>query len=100
MDLNEASPNTLAGSFSPDLIASKLWLLRRLAPLCNDGRIVIIGSWNGNLAKIAQDTDMLPMDRVVNIDLDPAAVNHGKKLSHARHICGDANTFDYCPTTL
>jgi hypothetical protein len=97
ISLNEASPDTVAGSFSDDLIASKLWLLRRLQPMANDGRIVIIGSWNGNLAKIAQDTEILPVDRMVNIDLDPAAVNRGKKFSQARHICGDANTFDYWP---
>lgn len=95
--LHEASADTLKGSFSDDLIASKLWLLRRLAPVANSGRIVIIGSWNGNLAKIAQDTGAMPVDRMVNIDQDPAAVNQGKKLSQARHICGDANEFDYWP---
>ena len=95
--LREASPDTLKGSFSPDLIASKLWLLRRLQPLANDGRIVVIGSWNGNLAKIAHNTGAMPVDRMVNIDLDPAAVNRGKKLSQARHICGDANDWDYWP---
>lgn len=93
----EASPDTVPGSFSDDLIASKLWLMRRLAPLCNDGRIIVIGSWNGNLAKMAQDTGTLPVERMVNIDLDPAAVRVGKELSRARHICGDANDFDYWP---
>lgn len=95
--LQEASPDTLVGSFTDDLIASKLWLLRRLQPWATDGRIVVIGSWNGNLAKIAQDTGILPVDRMVNIDIDPAAINQGKKLSTARHICGDANDFDYWP---
>jgi len=97
ISVNESSPDTVKGSFSPDLIASKLWLLRRLQPLANDGRIVVIGSWNGNLAKIAQHTGAMPVDRMVNIDLDPAAVNTGKQLSLARHICGDANDFDYWP---
>lgn len=95
--LQESSPDTIAGSFSPDLIASKLWLLKRLAPLLNTGRIVVIGSWNGNLAKIAQSTDDFADADFINIDLDPRAINASKKICRARHICGDANDFDYWP---
>jgi len=51
MLMNEVSPDTIEGSFSNDLVLSKLWLIRELKRMQPTfGTIYILGSWYGNLS--------------------------------------------------
>ena len=48
--ITESSGYSLAGSFTRDLVASKVWLLDELARIAPQvGTIYVLGSWYGNL---------------------------------------------------
>jgi hypothetical protein len=48
--INEDSPDTLMGSFTPDLITSKDWLCKELKKhIKNKPTIYVLGSWYGNI---------------------------------------------------
>jgi len=70
---NEASPNTLEGSFTDDLVESKLWLCSKLKEGLGNScarTIYILGSWYGNLALFIQLSDIV-FDKIVLVDTDP-----------------------------
>lgn len=74
MKLSEVSPNTLNGSFSKDLVLSKIWLIKELSYLQDTySTIYVLGSWFGNLAMLMAARD-LNFDRIINIDLDGDAL--------------------------
>ena len=66
----EASPDTLAGSFTPDLVNSKTWLCSRLREElagASAGDIYILGSWYGNLGVYIQQAG-IEFDRLIMIE--------------------------------
>ena len=70
--LDEASPDTLEGSFTDDLIQSKKWLCKKLKEGLKDKSartIYILGSWYGNLALLLQKENIL-FDELVLIEND------------------------------
>lgn len=71
--VKESSPNTLEGSFTDDLVESKLWLCSKLKEglgnTCAD-TIYILGSWYGNLALFIHLSDIV-YDKIVLVDTDP-----------------------------
>lgn len=70
MKLSEVSPNTLDGSFSEDLILSKIWLIKELLKARDSySTIYVLGSWFGNLAMLMANRD-LSFDRIINFDID------------------------------
>lgn len=80
--LSEASPDTLGGSFTEDLIASKSWLGEKLSKGLkgkNAGTIYIIGSWYGNMAIYLQQYG-IKFDKLVFIDIDEDKLQASKKL--------------------
>ncbi len=69
---NEASPDTLEGSFTDDLVNSKLWLCDKLKQGLKGKcarTIYILGSWYGNLAMLLQK-EGITFDDIVLIDND------------------------------
>lgn len=69
---NEASPDTLEGSFTHDLVDSKLWLCNKLKQGLGDKcarTIYILGSWYGNLA-LFLDKQGIVFDKIVLVDND------------------------------
>ena len=101
MRISEVSPNTVEGSWSRDLVLSKLWLIRKLGSIKpNFGTIYILGSWYGNLSLLMLDRN-LEFDRIINVDVDEAALHQGDiitgKLRDHRIVamCKDANDLDY-----
>lgn len=102
MRISEVSPNTLAGSFSDDLVISKIWLIKHLNRIRSEySTIYVLGSWFGNLALLMAARD-LRFDRIVNIDLDADAVSIGDELIEKMGLSGkiesirmDANHLSY-----
>lgn len=78
----EASPNTLAGSFTPDLVTSKTWLARKLAKeLDGDsaGDIYILGSWYGNTGIFLQQAGV-KFDRLIMVETQPRLLATARRL--------------------
>lgn len=78
VDLLEVSPKTVNGSFTLDLIKSKLWLAHILKKILKDnsaGTIYILGSWYGNLILFLQQAG-IKFDHIVLVDTE---INHLKK---------------------
>jgi hypothetical protein len=66
----EASPNTLGGSFTPDLVNSKTWLCNQLRKELGGrsaGDIYILGSWYGNLGIFLQEAN-IEFDRLIMVE--------------------------------
>ena len=66
----EASPNTLAGSFTPDLVTSKTWLCNYLKKELGDrsaGDIYVLGSWYGNMGVFLQQAN-IDFDRLIMVE--------------------------------
>jgi hypothetical protein len=80
--VQEASPNTLAGSFTDDLVDSKLWLCSKLKEGLGNScarTIYILGSWYGNLALFIQQSGII-FDKIVLVDTDPKVLEISDEL--------------------
>jgi len=78
----EASPNTLEGSFTPDLVESKTWLAKMLAKGLkgkNAGTIYVLGSWYGNMGIFLQQAGV-KFDKLVLIEPNEKWLRHSKEL--------------------
>ena len=79
---NEASPDTLEGSFTEDLVVSKQWLANKLKKGYGDKcvrTIYVLGSWYGNLALFLQRAGLV-FDHIVLIDKDSYVLKASEKL--------------------
>ena len=66
----EASPNTWAGSFTPDLVSSKTWLTTQLKKQLageSAGDIYVLGSWWGNMGVFVQQAG-IEFDRLIMVE--------------------------------
>lgn len=66
----EASPNTWAGSFTPDLVNSKTWLttqLKKQLAGSSAGDIYVLGSWWGNMGVFIQQAG-IDFDRLIMVE--------------------------------
>jgi predicted nucleotidyltransferase len=81
-EVTEASPNTLEGSFTPDLVESKTWLAEMLAKGLkgkNAGTIYVLGSWYGNMGIFLQQAGV-KFDKLVLIEPNEKWLMHSKEL--------------------
>jgi hypothetical protein len=99
----EASPDTLIGSFTPDLVLSKLWLIREVSQLHrNFDTIYILGSWYGNLSILLFKQHAITFKRIANVDLNSEKLKAGEYLAQKLGIDSkivpmvkDANSLTY-----
>lgn len=80
--VTEGSPDTLAGSYTPDLVFSKQWLCAALNILCAQqslGTVCALGSWYGNIGVYLQQCDV-NFDHLVLVELDAEKLEHGPRL--------------------
>jgi hypothetical protein len=80
--ISEASPDTLEGSFTPDLVASKTWLCELLAKGLkgkNAGTIYILGSWYGNMVVFLQQAG-IKFNKIVLVEPDEEALLRSREL--------------------
>jgi hypothetical protein len=103
--LTEDSPLTIEGSFSKDLIISKMWLCREIAKAMETikidqfGTVAILGAWYGNMGLIAKIYGISFQKMIVN-DINPAYLATSKRLlssisSRVEILACDANAIDY-----
>ena len=80
--LEEASPDTLEGSFTPDLVESKTWLAKLLAKGLkgkNAGTIYVLGSWYGNMGIFLQQAGV-NFNKLVLVEPDEEKLMRSKDL--------------------
>ena len=78
----EASPDTLGGSFTPDLVNSKTWLCNQLRKELGGrsaGDIYILGSWYGNLGIFLQEAN-IEFDRLIMVETRPRLLATARRL--------------------
>ena len=100
--LSECSGYSLEGSFTPDLVFSKLWVMRELANISPDiGTMYILGSWYGNLALLVTRYPMIQVDQMINVETDPEFLSTSQDIlnqagaHNVEYMQADANTLDY-----
>lgn len=78
--LNEESPDTLEGSFSPDLIASKEWLCKELKKHVKGLPVIyVLGSWYGNII-LSLKNHKIPYKAIFFVETDKNKLNKTKKI--------------------
>lgn len=105
--LDEASPNTLEGSFTEDLKLSKVWLLHTIKDILEDAKIdhlntiYVLGSWYSNISLYLLKFG-ISFNKVINVDIDNTVLGVGELLidkigasDKVEHMNKDANTLDY-----
>lgn len=100
--LSESSGLSLEGSFTKDLVFSKLWLIRELAKISPDiGTMYVLGSWYGNLALLLDRYPQVQVDQIINVETDPEFLKGSKRIlnqagvDNAEYMLKDANKLDY-----
>jgi hypothetical protein len=100
--LEESSGSSLEGSFTPDLVFSKLWLIRELAKISSDvSTMYVLGSWYGNLALLLHRYPQVQVDRVINVESNPEFLKGSQNLlnpadvGNVEYMLKDANELDY-----
>ena len=101
-NLDESSGYTLAGSFTRDLIASKVWLLQELKQIQQHyTTMYILGSWYGNLAVYMKLQPTITVDRIINVETNPEMLDTSQSIldrigaDNIKYMLADANTLDY-----
>lgn len=108
MRLHEFSPNTLAGSFTDDLVISKFWLISKVGKIQKKFNIIyVLGSWYGNLSLLLTKNSNIKYKKIINVDIDQDVVltgnNLAKKLkvdNKIKSIDKDANFIHYKENNL
>ena len=100
--LQESSGYTLAGSFTRDLIASKVWLLTELARIAPQvGTIYVLGSWYGNLGVLLALDPVIRYKKLINVETNPKFLQASESiqdhvgLSNTEYMLADANDLNY-----
>ena len=100
--LDESSGSSLDGSFTRDLVFSKLWLMRELAQIQpHVSTMYVLGSWYGNLALFLNRYPRVRVDHIINVETDPERLNSGARIldqagaHNVEHMLKDANQLDY-----
>jgi hypothetical protein len=101
-NLDESSGYSLAGSFTRDLIASKVWLLSELERIQQDfSSIYVLGSWYGNLALYMTLQPKIQADRIINVEKNVHMLDTSQNIldrvgaDNVKYMLADANRLDY-----
>lgn len=100
--LEESSGYTLAGSFTRDLTASKVWLLSELEQIQKEfSAMYVLGSWYGNLALYMTLQPRMDVDQIILVEKNPEFLQTSKEIldrvgaDHVEYMLADANKLDY-----
>ena len=101
-NLEESSGYTLAGSFTHDLIKSKVWLLNELAQIAPQvGTIYVLGSWYGNLGVLLALDPVIKYKRLINVETNLSMLDTSQSIldrvgaKNVKYMLKDANDLDY-----
>jgi pimeloyl-ACP methyl ester carboxylesterase len=106
-EITEDSPLTVQGSFSPDLLISKLWLWEELSRVLDQlgidhvNAVYVLGSWTGGVSMVLA-AKRFPADTVINVDCDPGWITVSQDIAdrmgigdRTQHMIADVNDLDY-----
>lgn len=100
--LDESSGYSLEGSYTPDLVFSKLWLIRELADITDHVNVMyVLGAWYSNLAMLLTLDPKIKVDRIINVETNPEFLRVGQKMLAQRgadnvdFMRKNANDLDY-----
>ena len=101
-NLDESSGYSLAGSFTRDLTASKVWLLTELERIQQDfSTVYILGSWYGNLAVYMKLQPGITADKIILVEKNKEFLTTSRKLldlagaDNVEYMLADSNKLDY-----
>ena len=101
-NLDESSGYSLAGSFTRDLTASKVWLLSELEKIQRDfSAIYMLGSWYGNLALYMTLEQRISSDKIILVEKNKNFLTTSKKIldqvgaNNVEYMLADSNKLDY-----
>ena len=101
-NLDESSGYSLAGSFTRDLIASKVWLLEQLAQIQQHyTTMYVLGSWYGNLALYMELQPGIQVDPIINVEKNRKMLDTSRRIldrvgaRNVKYMLADANDLDY-----
>ena len=100
--LDESSGYSLQGSFTHDLVTSKVWLMQQLARIKPAiSTVYILGSWYGNLALYIHLDPLLKVKKIINVETDQGMLDQSSRMldhigaRNVEHMFKDANDLDY-----
>lgn len=100
--IEESSGYSLEGSFTPDLVFSKYWLMRELGEIQRDIPVMyVLGSWYGNLALMINRYQIPVVDRIINVENNKQFLSSSQDLltqagaDNVEYMAKDANDLDY-----
>ena len=100
--VNESSGYSLSGSFTPDLIRSKVWLLNELSQIAPKlDTVYVLGSWYGNLALYMHLQPAIEYNQIINVETDQAMLDQSQRMldhvgaANIEYMLKDANELDY-----
>lgn len=100
--LSESSGYSLEGSFTSDLVFSKLWLIHELARIQPKiDTMYVLGSWYSNLALLIDRYAKITVDQIINVETNPEFLKTGQQLlkkhgvKNTQAMFKDANGLDY-----
>jgi len=101
-ELDESSGYSLAGSFTRDLVASKVWLLQELEKIrTHYSTMYVLGSWYGNLALYLKLQPVIQVDLVINVEINDEMLDTSQSIldfagvDNVKYMLADANQLDY-----
>jgi hypothetical protein len=101
-NLDESSGYSLAGSFTRDLTASKVWLLSELEKIQNNfDTIYMLGSWYGNTALYLTLEGRIHVDKIVLVEKNKEFLAGSKRIldrvgaDNIEYMLADSNKLDY-----
>jgi pimeloyl-ACP methyl ester carboxylesterase len=105
--ITEDSPLTVEGSFTKDLLISKLWLWEELSDVLRElgidhvNAVYVLGSWTGGVGMVLA-AKHFDTDTIINVDRDPNWIKASKDIANrmgfadlTQHMVSDANQIDY-----
>ncbi len=101
-EIIESSGYSLEGSFTPDLVFSKYWLMAELDRIQSKYSVAyILGSWYGNLAVYLLKFQRPQVDQIINVETNREYLSASRQLitamggSNVQYMLQDANKLDY-----
>lgn len=101
-DLVESSGYSFEGSWTPDLVFSKIWLIKELSQIQPQIPVMyILGSWFGNLAAMIHHYGQPRVQRIINVEQDRRFLARSRDLldimgrRSVQYMLKDANDLDY-----
>lgn len=101
-DLTESSGYSLRGSFTHDLVTSKVWLLQQLAKIAPKfGTVYVLGSWFGNISLYMHLLPLIKSNKIINVERNKDMLVQSQRMlhhigaDHVAHMLADANDLDY-----